>query len=176
MLKLSKSVLPIRIVLLYIRQASYIQQIILLQITLGFTSCSFPIHYSITNQKRLDMKSNETLSMHHSSTFTRYTNKTTFPSLNYWLAKTFQEADPKCKKYYLNLEMTSPQALNAELTLIQSFLILKISTDPEEKNVLYTITETVTFSSAQSVNKESYLQKATRRLLDQVMLWCASQN
>ena len=93
-----------------------------------------------------------------------------------WLEQNSQKVGPKCKGYHLNLTMTSPQALDSELSIIQSIVTIQVTDHHMVKDILYTNQEVLTFSSTQSVNEENFLQKAVIRLLDQVIAWCASQN
>lgn len=149
----------------------------LLYLSLSLTNCSFPIQYSITNQDRTRIKTNEVPHNELGQTpiFAKYINKTTFPSMTFWLEQTSQKVDPKCKGYHLSLTMTSPQALDPELSLIQSIVTLQVINNGMKEDILFTNQEILTFPSAQSVNKENFLQKAVLRLLDQVMMWCASR-
>ena len=155
----------------------YLRLYLLLCFSFNLTHCSFPIKYSITNQKRTGTNTNQALhnELRQTPVSAKYINKTTFPSMNLWLEQTSQKVDPKCKGYYLSLTMTSPQALDPQLSLIQSIVTLQVISNTVKKNILFTNQEILTFPSAQSVNEENFLQKAVLRLLDQVMMWCASK-
>ena len=157
--------------------AKHLQLCLLVCLCFSLNNCSSPIKYSIANQSRTEIKTNEVPhnKLGQTPTFTKYINKTTFPSMTFWLEQVSQEADPKCKGYYLSLTMTSPQALDPELSLIQSIVTLQVISNNAKENILFTNQEILTFPSAQSVNKENFLQKAVLRLLDQVMMWCASR-
>ena len=151
---------------------------LLTYLCLSLIKCSFPIEYSITNQKRTEKVINhdKLLGPKRKISPIKYTNKTTFPSMTLWLEQTSQKIGPKCEGYHLSLTMTSPQALNSELSLIQSIVTIQVANHHVEKDILYTNQEILTFSSVQSVNEENFLQKAVIRLLDQVIIWCASKD
>ena len=143
-------------------------------------ACSFPINYSVANGLRQSNKSTAIRETNESTRkykqiFSEHINRTTFPSISFWLKQLSQKAHPKCSGYSLDLSMSSPQAINPELTIMQSSITIQVIANNEFKTILFTTTEILTFHSSQGVNEEILLQSVVQRLFDRVMSWCITK-